>query len=136
MYLPDIDDAVACNAALSGAADEPGWGGLRDRPALQSVLERPWQARAHEGQDIAGAIAVLVEGVVRARAFDNGNERTAFVLAHHVLADRGYWWATPDEDLELADLIAGLHDDLRTCEDIAALLRKRILTAPRTPPTP
>jgi prophage maintenance system killer protein len=92
---------------------------------LDGALGRAQNYMAYTG-DPAQAAAALAHGVGQAQAFEDGNKRTAFHLAHAWLDANGYGYAVPPDDVELADHLIGYGEGTHTMDDTATLMRQRI----------
>ncbi len=70
---PTLMDVIALNEAILGRPN-----GLSDEGKLAGGLARAEMAAHYEGADFAAQSAYLIAGVTLARAFIDGNKRTAY----------------------------------------------------------
>ena len=78
-------------------AEHGGLAGVRDLPLLQSALARPKNLEAYGNPDIADLAAAYAVGIARNHAFNDGNKRTALVVAAGIfLPLNGYELAASD----------------------------------------
>jgi death on curing protein len=68
-----------------------GLDGIRDKNAIESALARPQQLEhyADPKPDAASLAAAYGYGIARNHGFNDGNKRTAWVLARLFIADNG-----------------------------------------------
>jgi death-on-curing protein len=90
-------------------AEHGGRPGLRDEGLLESALARPHQLLAYSEPDFAALAASYACGLVRNRAFVDGNKRVAFLATGLFLALNGYRLVTTQADatLTMLSLAAG-----------------------------
>jgi death-on-curing protein len=103
-----------------------GASGLRDEGSLDSALARPVNKHAFEGcTDLAVLAAAYGFALARKHAFDDGNERVAFLAVGVFLAVNGKELsATPVEAIEaIVALAAGELDEARFAQWIRTHLR-------------
>lgn len=102
---------------------------LRDRGLLESALARPRNAFAYGEEDIVVLAVVLMAGISRAHAFEQGNKRTAFAAMRLFLrangCDTGF-----DDTLSWGDEMISLVEHRVTEEDFVRALRPDIVTRP------
>ena len=86
-----------------------GASGLRDEGLLQGALQRPINKWQYENSDTFGCAAAYAFGVAKARAFVDGNKRTAFVTSVTFLRLNGWHFLTkPAEGVTfMEDLASG-----------------------------
>jgi len=78
-------------------AEHGGLPGLRDLGLLESALARPRNLLAHRPEPDAFALAAAYAyGLARNHAFNDGNKRTAYVVARLFLVLHGADLAAPD----------------------------------------
>lgn len=122
-FFPSLEDAVEANKASLA-----GWGQTNHsllRPdVLEGALGRARNYYAYEGS-LPKAAAALAHGVGQAQAFEDGNKRTAYWLAHHFLHENDLGHLTPDDDEELADHIIGYGEGTHNMDDTAAMFEAR-----------
>jgi death on curing protein len=70
-------------------AEHGGMDGVRDG-AIESALARPQNLAAHGKPDIADLAAAYAFGFARYHGFNDGNKRTAWVVARLFLADNSH----------------------------------------------
>ena len=71
---------------------------LRDRNALQKALAHPWNVWVYfMDRDVAVLAARLYTGIADARAFAEGNKRTAFDAAVAFVEANGYEFTMPQQ---------------------------------------
>ena len=88
---------------------------VRDRGLLESALARPRNFFGFGEEDVAVLAVVLMAGIARAHAFEQGNKRTAFEAMWHFLRINGYDLAIEDSE-QWADEVIALVEH-RTGED-------------------
>jgi death-on-curing protein len=71
-------------------AEHGGRAGLRDAGLLESALARPQQLLAYGEPDVAALAAAYGYGLVRNRAFVDGNKRAAFLATGLFLGLNGH----------------------------------------------
>lgn len=71
-----------------------GASGLRDEGLLQNVLQRPVNKWQYENADTFECAAAYAFGLAKARAFVDGNKRTAFVTSVTFLRLNGWHFIT------------------------------------------
>ena len=79
--------------------------GLRDEGLLQRALQQPINKWQYENTDTFGCAAAYAFGISKARAFVDGNKRTAFVTSFAFLRLNGWHFVT-----EPADGVAYMED--------------------------
>ena len=82
-----------------------GASGLRDEGLLQGALQQPINKWQYENTDTFGCAAAYAFGISKARAFVDGNKRTAFVTSVAFLRLNGWHFVT-----EPADGVAYMED--------------------------
>jgi death on curing protein len=88
---------------------------VRDRGLLESALARPRNFFGFGEEDVAVLAVVLMAGIARAHAFEQGNKRTAFEAMWHFLGINGYDLAIEDSQRWADEVIALVEH--RTGED-------------------
>jgi death-on-curing protein len=93
LWLP-LETVIALNAEEMVKTGEPHE--LRDRAALQRALAHPWNVWVYfMDRDIAVLAARLYTSLADARAFAEGNKRTAFRAATAFIESNGYSFDMP-----------------------------------------
>ena len=86
IHAPSVDDVIAVNDRVTAGA-----GGVLSRGAIESAVSRPFHT--HGGcwlyPTVIGQAAALLEGVVAAHGFGDGNKRTAWITAKTFLIING-----------------------------------------------
>lgn len=101
------DEAIALNRLAVGLTGEPFF--VRDLGLLESALDRPRNRWHYDEERSYGVLAAQVLiGISRNHPFEQGNKRTALLVADAFLTINGYDLAHEDETL--ADLILGMID--------------------------
>jgi death on curing protein len=95
---------------------------LRDRGLLESALARPRNFFGFGEEDLVVLAVVLMAGIARAHAFEQGNKRTAFGGMRLFLLANGYD-TTFDDDALWADEIIALVEHRITEEEFARAIR-------------
>ena len=91
-----IEAVIALNKEAVAQTGEPHE--LRDRPALQRALAHPWNVWVYfMDRDIGTLAARLYTSVANARAFAEGNKRTAFRAAVAFIEANGYAFDMPPD---------------------------------------
>lgn len=91
-----IEAVIAFNKAAVAQSGEPHE--LRDKKALQNALAHPWNVWVYfMDRDIAVLAARLYTSLAHARAFAEGNKRTAFRAAVEFVETNGYDFAMPEQ---------------------------------------
>ena len=105
-------------------AEHGGLDGVRDLGAVESALARPRNASAYGDDDIAALAASYAYGFARNHGFNDGNKRTAWILARVFLLDNGYRLRfEPMEAIAtMESLAAGTLDE----PSLAAWIRERL----------
>jgi len=70
-------------------AQHGGLDGVRDPGAVESALARPRNLAGYEAPDAPQLAAAYAFGLARNHGFNDGNKRTAWVIARLFLADNG-----------------------------------------------
>jgi death-on-curing protein len=99
---------------------------VRDFGLLESALARPRNAFAYGEQDIVVLAVLLMAGIARAHAFEQGNKRAAFAAMRLFLRANGYETAF-DDSISWADEIVRLLEHRSTEEDFARAIRPFIV---------
>jgi prophage maintenance system killer protein len=132
-WRPTLGDVCDANKAILDAYEHREYYRLRDRGFLEKALVDAFGEHLEAG-DARGAIraaAKLAHLIARAQAFQDGNHRTALVVAQTYLAnnDLGALSALGYDDVVLAEHIAGTGIKSLPVsygpEDTAALLLER-----------
>lgn len=95
---------------------------VRDFGLLESALARPRNAFAYGEQDIVVLPVLLMAGIARAHAFEQGNKRAAFAAMRLFLRANGYETAF-DDSISWADEIVRLLEHRSTKEDFVRAIR-------------
>jgi death-on-curing protein len=91
-----IEAVIAFNKAAVAQSGEPHE--LRDKKALQNALAHPWNVWVYfMDRDIAVLAARLYTSLAHARAFAEGNKRTAFRAAVEFVETNGYDFTMPEQ---------------------------------------
>jgi death-on-curing protein len=99
---------------------------VRDRGLLESGLARPRNAFAYGEENIVVLAVVLMAGIARAHAFEQGNKRTAFGAMRLFLRANGYDTVF-DDAVSWGDEMISLVEHQVTEEDFVRLLRPYIV---------
>ncbi len=103
-----IEAVIAFNQAAVAQSGEPHE--LRDRKALQNALAHPWNVWVYfMDRDIAVLAARLYTSLAHARAFAEGNKRTAFRAAVEFVETNGYDFTMPEQQHPI-DRLLGYFD--------------------------
>ncbi len=102
---------------------------VRDPGLLESALARPRNAHAYGEENIVVLAVVLMAGIARAHAFEQGNKRTAFGAMRLFLRANGYDTAF-DDSVSWGDEIISLVEHQTTEDDFARLLRPFVVPRP------
>jgi death-on-curing protein len=94
---------------------------VRDFGLLESALARPRNAFAYGEEDLAVLAVMLMDGVSRAHAFEQGNKRTAFAAMRLFLRANGYDTKF-DDTIDWADKMVELLEHKMTEEDFVELV--------------
>lgn len=110
-HVADIrDDRSDSQRALSMFG---GGAGLRDRRLLENALDQPKNLYAYRPDvSVFEMAAALCVGVVKNRAFVDGNERTALLEVHAFLFLRG-WRFDPDQREEVETMVGVASGEIR-----------------------
>lgn len=101
-----IETVIAFNAEEVAKTGEMH--ALQDRAALQRALAHPWNVWVYfMDRDIAVLAAWLYTGVANARAFAEGNKRTAFRAASAFVEANGYALDMPPDPLHAIERLLG-----------------------------
>ena len=95
---------------------------LRDFGLLESALARPINFYGFGQDDIVVLAVVLMSGIARAHAFEQGNKRTAFAAMRLFLRANGYDTAF-DDTVSLADEVIALVEHRSTEDDFVRAIR-------------
>jgi death on curing protein len=99
-----------------------GLHGVRDENLLESALARPRNRWAHDEQaDIAALAAAYSYGVTRNHPFNDGNKRTAFMLAYVFLGMNGLALEVAEEEVVMTMVLFA--DNKLTEDEFATWLR-------------
>jgi death-on-curing protein len=103
-----IEAVIAFNRAAVEESGEPHR--LGDRAALQKALAHPWNVWVYfMDRDIAVLAARLYTSIATARAFAEGNKRTAFRAAVAFVEANGYDFTMPQQQSPI-DRLLGFFD--------------------------
>ena len=101
-----IEAVIAFNAEEVAKTGEMH--ALQDRAALQRALAHPWNVWVYfMDRDIAVLAAWLYTSVANARAFAEGNKRTAFRAASAFVEANGYALDMPPDPLHAIERLLG-----------------------------
>jgi death-on-curing protein len=107
VWVP-VEAVIACNAEEVAKTGEPH--DLRDRAALQRALAHPWNVWVYfMDRDIGVLAARLYTSIANARAFAEGNKRTAFRAAVAFIEANGYAFDMPQQP-HATDRLLGYFD--------------------------
>ena len=124
-WLP-TEVVIEHNRLETQAAGEPHF--LRDRGLLESAIARPRNFFSFGDEDVLVLGVVLMAGVARAHAFEQGNKRTAFEALWHFLRINGYDLSINDSE-PWADAVIELVEHRATEEDFVRRLRPFVVAA-------
>jgi death on curing protein len=79
---------------------------IRDHGLLESAMARPQNFFSFGEEDVLALGVVLMAGIARAHAFEQGNKRTAFEALWHFLRINGYDLAIDDTQRWADEVIA------------------------------
>jgi len=102
---------------------------LRDRGLLESALARSCNFYAFGKEDVLALAVVVLAGIARAHAFEQGNKRTAFAAMRLFLMANGYDTAF-DDSISWADQVINLIEHRITEKQFAAALRPHVVPRP------
>jgi death-on-curing family protein len=105
IYLT-LEDILELYAAIIGGTSAQARDQLRNRPGLDSALERPAAHAHYASADLATQAAVLAHAIAEGQPFLDGNKRLALIAMLTFLEVNGY--RVPVSDRELAEWIIGL----------------------------
>lgn len=105
-------------------AEHGGLQGTRDITLLQSALARPLHLAEYKKPDLADLAACYGYGIAKNHPFNDGNKRTAFVVAELFLLLNGYYLMANDQSCVLTMLQVA--DGTITEEEFAIWIRKHI----------
>lgn len=128
-YFPDLDDAIEANLAALALHGQTNHALLRP-DVLEGALGRAQNHWYYE-DSLPRAAAALAHGVGQAQAFEDGNKRTAYWLAHHFLHENGLDHIVPEDDTELADHLVGYGEGTHDMEDTAQMFEGRLRNSHR-----
>jgi death-on-curing protein len=106
------------------ATGEPHF--VRDHGLLESALARPRNFFSFGEKDILVLGVVLMAGVARAHAFEQGNKRTAFEALWHFLRINGYDLGIDDSE-RWANAVIALVEHRTTEEDFVRAIRPFVI---------
>jgi death on curing protein len=118
-WLP-IDVVIEHNRLETQVTGEPHF--LRDHGLLESAMARPRNFFSFGEEDVLVLGVVLMAGIARAHAFEQGNKRTAFEALWHFLRINGYDLLIDDSQY-WADAVIELVEHRTTEEDFVRILR-------------
>jgi death on curing protein len=122
-WLP-IEAVIEHNRFEVEATGEPYF--VRDHGLLESALARPRNFFSFGEKDILVLGVVLMAGVARAHAFEQGNKRTAFEALWHFLRINGYDLGI-DDTQPWANAVIALVEHRTTEEDFARAIRPFVI---------
>jgi death on curing protein len=99
---------------------------VRDHGLLESALARPRNFFSFGEKDILVLGVVLMAGVARAHAFEQGNKRTAFEALWHFLRINGYDLGI-DDTQRWANAVIALVEHRTTEEDFVRAIRPFVI---------
>ena len=102
---------------------------VRDLGLLESALARPRNAFAYGEEDVIVLAVVLMSGIARAHAFEQGNKRTAFAAMRLFLLANGHDTSFEDS-LEWAEAVIALVEHRSSEEDFVNRLRPFVVERP------
>jgi death on curing protein len=100
---------------------------LRDRGLLESALARPRNFFGFGEADIVVLAVVLMAGIARTHAFEQGNKRTAFAAMRLFLLANGYD-AALDDKVSWADEVIALVEHRSSEDDFVRTIRPFVVT--------
>jgi len=100
---------------------------LRDRGLLESALARPPNFFGFGEEDIVVLAVVLMAGIARTHAFEQGNKRTAFAAMRLFLLANGYD-AALDDKVSWADEVIALVEHRSSEDDFVRTIRPFVVT--------
>lgn len=118
-WLP-IEVVIEHNRLETQATGEPHF--LRDRGLLESAMARPRNFFSFGEEDVLVLGVVLMAGIARAHAFEQGNKRTAFEALWHFLRINGYDLSI-DDSQPWADVVIELVEHRIAEEDFMRAVR-------------
>jgi len=101
---------------------------VRDHGLLESALARPRNFFSFGEKDILVLGVVLMAGIARAHAFEQGNKRTAFEALWHLLRINGYDLGI-DDTQRWADAVIALVEHRTTEEDFVGAIRPFVIAS-------
>ena len=102
---------------------------VRDRGLLESALARARNSFAYGAEDVVVLAVVLMAGISRAHAFEQGNKRTAFGAMRLFLRANGHDTAF-DDSVSWADEMIGPLEHRSTEEDFVRAIRPYVVARP------
>ena len=125
-----IDPAVVLAVHEQQLVEHGGAGGIRDRGALASALDRARNLDSYGDPDLADLVAAYGWGIARNHPFVDGNKRTAFVAIELFIELNGHELVADDADCVVTMLAAAAGEmDEAT---LAAWVRERLaVTSPK-----
>lgn len=115
-YLTALDIEALHVFVMEKTGDEPA--PLRDRPLLESAVMRPQTAAYYASADLVEQCALLAVGISQARAFVEGNKRTAFIAADVFLRANNCLFT--GDSLEMAQQLEAVATRAGSVEDATA----------------
>jgi death-on-curing protein len=107
LFYPTVDDVLALYGAIVGISPHQARLNVRDLNILDSALARPQNEAAYEGASLARQAATLLWGIARNHPYQDGNKRTAYVVAQAFLRGNGATMsATKDERYDVVMAVA------------------------------
>ncbi|MBX5255999.1 MULTISPECIES: type II toxin-antitoxin system death-on-curing family toxin [unclassified Rhizobium] len=104
----DVESVITINAQQVFRTGETHF--LRDLGALESAVMSPRNHWLYESQDLVRAFGIMLFGIAKAHAFEQGNKRTAFHASAEFLAKNGATLIMPDDEFwasKIEDVVAG-----------------------------
>ena len=100
---------------------------ILSRSAIESALTRPQNAANFENADLIRQSAYLLEGLVKAHGFLDGNKRVAFLATFTFLELNGYT-IPPLPDNEMAEFVLSIAKNEIELGEIEKWLRDRVVS--------
>jgi death on curing protein len=115
-FHPTLADVIGLHAFIMcrcGESPAP----LRDEGLLESALYRPRVAALYDGADLIEQAVIFATAISQARAFVQGNERAAFLVADVFLAENGL--AFVGDPLSMAEWLLAVARESGAARDAA-----------------
>ena len=125
-----IDPAVVLAVHEQQLVEHGGAGGIRDRGALASALDRARNLDSYGDPDLADLAAAYGWGIARNHPFVDGNKRTAFVAIELFIELNGHELVADDADCVVTMLAVAAGEMAEAT--LAAWVRERLaVTSPK-----